>query len=104
MHRLKEACPHTSSSQNRLQMIERILEQERAITQVLAADKKTQHLVPMWQDIMVLESVTAALKPLQNFTDTLSGEAYVSVSYLKPVIHLLNTEVLNPKESDTKLT
>lgn len=89
---------------SRLQMIERVLEQENAITQVLAADKKTWHLVPTLQDIMVLESVTAALKPLQDFTDALSGEAYVSVSYLKPVIHLLNAEVLNPKESDTELT
>ncbi|XP_057195870.1 E3 SUMO-protein ligase ZBED1-like isoform X1 [Triplophysa rosa] len=89
---------------SRLQMIERVLEQEKAITQVLAADKKTRHLVPTWQDIMALESVTAALKPLQDFTDALSGEAYVSVSYLKPVIHLLNTEILNPKEGDTELT
>ncbi len=89
---------------SRLQMIERVLEQEKAITQVLAADKKTRHLVPTWQDIMVLESVTAALKPLQDFTDALSGEAYISVSYLKPVIHLLNTEILSPKESDTELT
>ncbi len=30
---------------SRLQMIERVLEQEKAITQVLAADKKTRHLV-----------------------------------------------------------
>lgn len=89
---------------SRLQMIERVLEQEKAITQVLAADKKTRHLAPTWQDIMALESVTAALKPLQDFTDALSGEAYVSVSYLKPVIHLLNTEILNPKEGDTELT
>lgn len=89
---------------SRLQMIERVLEQEKAITQVLATDKKTRHLVPTWQDIMVLESVTAALKPLQDFTDALSGEAYVSLSYLKPVIHLLKTEILSPKESDTELT
>ncbi len=39
-----------------------------------------------------------------GFTDALSGEAYISVSYLKPVIHLLNTEILSPKESDTELT
>ena len=75
--------------------MERALEQEKAITQVLAADKKTGHLVPTWQHIQVLESVTAALKPLQDFIDALTGEAYVSVSYLKPVIHLLNAEVLN---------
>ncbi|KAL1263354.1 hypothetical protein QQF64_006093 [Cirrhinus molitorella] len=37
--------------------------------------QKTQHLVPTWQDIMVLESVKTALKPLQDFRDALSGEA-----------------------------
>ncbi|KAJ8403945.1 hypothetical protein AAFF_G00342950 [Aldrovandia affinis] len=84
--------------------MERVLEQEKSITQVLAADKKTRHLVPTWQDIQVLESVTAALKPLQDFTDALSGEAYVSVSYLKPVIHLLNAEVLNPNKGDIEVT
>ena len=35
---------------------------------------------------MVLEFVSAALKPLQNFTDLLSGEEYVSVSAIVPVM------------------
>lgn len=47
--------------------------------------------------------VTAALKLLQDFTDALSEKAYVSMSYLKLVIHLLNTDILNPKEGDTEL-
>lgn len=37
------------------------------------------------QDINVLESVNKAIGPLQEFTDVLSVENYVSVSYLKPV-------------------
>ncbi|KAK7877113.1 hypothetical protein WMY93_032193 [Mugilogobius chulae] len=41
---------------SRQQMIARILEQEKAIGQILGADKKTRHLVPTWQDIDVLES------------------------------------------------
>ncbi|KAJ8403671.1 hypothetical protein AAFF_G00349970 [Aldrovandia affinis] len=102
LHKLITESPTRWGS--RLQMMERVLEQEKAITQVLAADKKTRHPVPTWQDIQVLESVTAALKPLQDFTDALSGEAYGSVSSLKPVIHLLNAEVLNPNEGDTELT
>lgn len=39
-----------------------------------------------------------------EFTDALSGEDYVSVSYLKPVLHLLNNRVLSSAEDDTELT
>lgn len=66
--------------------------------------RKTQHLVPSWQDLDVLESVNLALLPLQEFTDPLSGEIYVSVSYVKPILHLLKTSVLVEKEDDTDLT
>ena len=31
-------------------MIARVLEQEKALRQVLAVDRKTAHLVPTWQD------------------------------------------------------
>ncbi len=72
------------------QMIERFLEQEAAITKVLSADKKSRHLVSTWQDIEVLESIQKALKPLQDFTDALSGEEYVTISYVRPVLHLFN--------------
>lgn len=48
---------------SRARMIERVLEQEQAILQVLAADKKTRHIVLTWQDLKVLESVHTSLKP-----------------------------------------
>lgn len=89
---------------SRQKMMERFLEQEKAIVRVLGSDKKCRHLVPTWQDIEVLESVNKAIKPLQEFTDALSGEAYVSVSYIKPVLHLFKTNLLQPEEEDTELT
>lgn len=101
-HRLITETPTRWGS--RQQMIQRVLEQEKAISQVLKADKKVRHLVPTWQDLDVLESVNRALSPLMEFTDALSGEEYVSVSYLKPVLHLLNNSVLSPDEDDTELT
>ncbi|KAK9523272.1 hypothetical protein VZT92_019674 [Zoarces viviparus] len=52
----------------------------------------------------VLESVNKVLSPLQEFTDALSGERYVSVSYLKPVLHLFNETILAEGENDTQLT
>ncbi|XP_056155762.1 zinc finger BED domain-containing protein 4-like [Lampris incognitus] len=83
---------------------DRFLEQEKAIARVLGSDKKSRHLVPSWQDIDVLESINKAVKPLQDFTDALSGEAYVSVSYIKPVLHLFKTSLLQPEEEATELT
>ncbi|KAM4736424.1 E3 SUMO-protein ligase ZBED1-like isoform 1-T2 [Anableps anableps] len=39
-----------------------------------------------------------------QFSDTLPGEEYVSISYLKPVLHLLATSVLAEDQEDTDLT
>lgn len=88
---------------SRQQMIERFLEQERAITKVLSADKKARHLIPTWQDIEVLEAIQKALKPFQDFTDALSGKEYVTISYVRPVLHLLNTSLLAHKDDDSEL-
>ncbi|XP_040278097.1 E3 SUMO-protein ligase ZBED1-like [Bufo bufo] len=103
-HRLITETPTRWGS--RQQMIQRLLEQEKAISQVLKADRKTRHLVPTWQDIDVLESMNKTLSPLLEFTDALSGEEYVSVSTVKPVLHLLNTTVLPLADDDidTELT
>lgn len=48
--------------------------------------------------------MSKALRPLQEFTDALSGEDYVSVSYLKPVLHLFNTKILAVNDEDSDLT
>ena len=101
-HRLITETPTKWGS--RQKMIQRVIEQEKAISQVLRAERKTRHLVPSWQEMDVLESVSKTLGPLIEFTDALSGEEYVSVSYLKPVLHLLNNTVLTPAEDDTDLT
>ncbi len=101
-HALITECPTRWGSRQR--MIERVLEQQKALSQILSADRKTRHLVPQWQDTDVLESVSKALKPLQEFTDALSGEDYFSVSYLKPVLHLFNTNILAVNDEDSDLT
>lgn len=101
-HQLTTESPTRWGS--RQKMIERFLEQEKAIARVLGSDVKSRHLVPSWQDIEVLESVNKAVKGLQDFTDALSGEMYVSVSYIKPVIHLFKTSLLLPEDNDTELT
>ncbi len=43
------------------------------------------------------------LTPLADFTDALSGEQYVSVSSVKPALHLFQSSVLAFKEDDSDL-
>ena len=85
-------------------MVSRILEQEEAIHIVLSTDRKTSHLVPTWQGIDVLQSSHQALSPLCNLTDILSGEDYVTVSAVIPLMDLINNNFLKETEQDTQLT
>ena len=84
-------------------VFERILEEERALVQILGADPKTTHLKPRWQDTEVMESVVSALKPISDLTDILSGEERVTASCLKPLLNHLQNETLAEKEGDTIL-
>ncbi|KAK7889268.1 hypothetical protein WMY93_024828 [Mugilogobius chulae] len=83
-------------------MIQRILEQQRALTDVLSADKKSRHLIPTWQDLDVLESVNQALQPLQEFTDALSilaakdEDSDLTRSIKRKVLHYMNTKYDDP--------
>ena len=101
-HKLKTACVTRWGSMQ--MMTARVLEQKKAITQVLADDKKSRHLIPSWADLDVLEAVNRALSPLMEFTDALSGEDYVTISFVKPVLHILNSRVLAEEEDDVELT
>ena len=74
---------------DQIKMVERILEQETAIRQVLSSDHKSVHLIPSWQDIEILESLRSALGPLKNFTDILSGEKHVTISAVIPLLNHL---------------
>ncbi|XP_060792651.1 E3 SUMO-protein ligase ZBED1-like [Neoarius graeffei] len=102
VHKLKTECPTRWGS--RQAMVQRILEQLPAISHVLSPDRKARHLIPMWQDIEVLEAINNTLTPLANFTDAPSGEQYVSISSVKPVLHLFETSVLAVKDDDTEFT
>ena len=85
-------------------MIARILEQKEAIRRVLVSDSKNKYLCPTWQDLDVLESLHAVFNPLNDFTDSLSGEEKVTMSTIKPVLSVLLQSVLAPSSDDTTLT
>lgn len=88
---------------SRQMTISRILEQQKALSQDLSEDKKARHISPTWQDVDLLESVSKSLGPPLDFTDALSGD-YISVSCVKPVLHLFNSELLQEQDEDTELT
>ncbi len=87
-----------------LKMVKRLLEQENAVRVVLSADRKLSHLVPSWQDMEVLQSINSALSPLSSLTDILSGETYVTVSAVLPMLQLIESNILKEEDSDTQLT
>ncbi len=93
--------PHTMGKQTKI--IERVLEQANAIKRALD-DRKHQHLNLTWQDIAVLESINAALKPVAEFTDVLSNEKVVTASSVRPVLRLLTNDLLDPSPEDSELT
>ena len=85
-------------------MVHQLLEQEEAIRVVLSFDRKSTHLVPTWQDIDVLESLSKALSPVADLTDLLSGEKHISISSVLPVLFNLTTKVLVEQDNDNELT
>ena len=81
----------------------RLLEQEDAVRVVLSSDRKMSHLIPRWQDIDVLESISKGLSPISELTDFLSGENHITVSAVMLVLRNLKTKILLAKD-DTALT
>ncbi len=84
-------------------MVDRILEQEKAIRRVLSEDSKAAHLVLTWQNIDVLTSLHKALEPFADFTDALSGDSYVTISSIKPTLSFINDATM-AADDDTSLT
>ena len=67
-------------------MIGRFLEQQQAICAVFMANRSLWHLNPSDGDYNVIENIHSVLAPLSKLTDMLSGETYVSVSAIFPVL------------------
>ena len=55
------------------------------------------------QDLEVLKAIGKAFDPLSELTDILSGEEYVTVSSVEPLLHHLSCQVCL-QEEDSQLT
>ena len=52
----------------------------------------------------VLQSIDKALSPLSSLTDILSGEGYVTISTVLPMLQLIESSLLKKEEDDTELS
>ncbi|XP_023191823.1 zinc finger BED domain-containing protein 1-like [Xiphophorus maculatus] len=77
-----------------------VLEQLPAIRRVLAQDRKHGHLNPTWQDVLVLDSLNAAMKPLADLQMSSQGK-HTSV---KPVLDLIKGDHLSSGHDGSTLT
>ena len=100
-HTLVADCPTRWGSIQK--MVSRILEQVQAIRIVSSADCKYSYLLPTWQDTEVLEAISTVLSSLDDLTDFLSGEHYVSISFIRSVIKHIHEEALVEKDDDVSL-
>ena len=66
--------------------ISRILQQQQAISAVLAEDRKNCHKMPTDAELSALETIHNILKPLSFLTDALAGEKEVTASVVFPVL------------------
>ena len=64
------------------EMVNRVIEQQQAISAVLAEDRKHWHTMPSDEELNVLETVVEVLRHVYYLTDVLSGETEVTASAL----------------------
>lgn len=83
--------------------LSRILEQEQAIREVLSGNRRWSAYLPTWQDFDVIRDVCKVLKPLANVTDALSGEKYVTISAVLPLLKLMKG-ALEEDEEDSQVS
>ena len=84
-------------------MVERILEQQQAVSAVLAKDRKSWHIMPTDAQLSVLEKLVKVLEPLHFLTDALAGEEDVTASAIKPILKHIE-EICTQKSDDHHLT
>jgi len=61
-------------------------------------------LLLTWLDIDLLILISTFVSPLEDLTDTLLGEAHVTISVVKPLLRYLCDELLLAFSEDTALT
>ncbi len=83
-------------------MISRILEQQQAISAIMAGERKYWNKMPTDIEFTTLETLSDVLKPLSVLTDALAGEKQVTASALIPILKHV-TDCLTPASGESRL-
>ena len=83
-------------------MVARILEQQQAISAIMAGERKYWNKIPTDAEFTTLETLSGVLKSLSVLTDALAGEKQVTASAVIPVLKHVK-DVLTPASSDSRL-
>ena len=86
-------------------MLNRLAEQQAAVNAVLmkSAAHSVRQLVLNPAMVTQIECICSVLEPLAEATTMISGEKYVSLSVVKPILTALFKKHLHPSEADTAL-
>lgn len=84
-------------------MVHRLLEQQQAVCAVFMENRAIWHLNPSDGVYSILECLDEVCFPLLKFTDMFSGETYVTVSSIIPVLSHITDEILGAKDQDKPL-
>ncbi|XP_023562680.1 zinc finger BED domain-containing protein 1 [Octodon degus] len=85
-----------------LAMLRRLQEQQFAVAGALVEDSNNHHLLLEPADWAAVEALVELLRPLQQVAEMLRACRYPTVSMLKPLLHMLLSTALAPKDSDTE--
>lgn len=80
-------------------MIVRALEQQAPICATLAEHKRMDLLLKD-NEVKLIEEAASILKPFKDVIEQMSGQKYVTVSAIRPILHHLLNNILNQKNSD----
>ena len=83
-------------------MISRIIEQQQAISAVLAEDHKNWHKLLTDEEFRVIEALSSVLEPFSYLTDALSAEKTVTVSAIHPVMKHIANVLTADKDTDSR--
>ena len=83
-----------------LSMLQRLIEQQTAISAVLV-EGKDRHLMLESGDWEVVEMLVELLKPFQQATTVMGAVRYPTLSTVKPLLHKLLTKTLKITQEDT---
>ena len=83
-------------------MTSRIIEQQQAISAVLAEDRKNWNKLLTDEEFQVIEALSTVLEPFSYLTDALSGEKIVTVSAIRPVMKHIAEILTMVKDTDSR--